>query len=285
MPVGVRGGTSTETPRAARVALRVLLACGLLLPASPVFAAGDVLVVPDPATGVLTITGTDEDEDIEITSAGADDAFVVTGQNGTTVNGLPSVTVAGVSRLIVKMFGGADEVSLYRLRIRSHLNLHGGYGADVLVLDGVQVDGITKVHGGPGDDRVVARDGSRFVRRLMIYTADGNDDIRIEDTHCSNRLLIQAGRGHDEIDLDDSWFENDAEVKADSGNDDLHLDDCEFEEDFTARMSNGRDHVRFEDTDVDDDLELDGGDGDDDELDFRGGNDFDDEVDIWHFED
>lgn len=279
--------TRPQRPRGSVVAAAcwVLALFALLLPARTALALGDVVVVADPLTGRLDVTGGDGDEAIEITSAGPEDSFVIAGQEGTTVNGLPSVTVTGVQRFVVKMGAGSDSVTLTRIRIGSHLNLNGGSGRDALVMDEVTVAGITKVYGGRGDDRIVAKTGSEFRRRLMIYAGDGNDAVRVQDVDCRNRLYVDAGRGHDDVDLVDSDFGEKAEVKGFAGNDDLDVDDCDFDEAFQVRMSDGRDDVRIEDSHFDDDVELDGGDGDDDELDFDGGNHFDRDLEIWGFED
>lgn len=271
--------------RTRRLLVSACAAAGtLLLGASPARAAGDVTAAFDPATGLLEVTGTSGDDDVTVASAGAADAFVVSGGSGTTVNGQPSETFAGVTKLTVRTGVGSDRIKLDRIRLRSKLSLHGGWGADTLILDGVTVGGNAKIHAGPGDDRVTVTGGSDFGRRLLVHTADGNDDISIFESRLDEGVYVDSGRGHDDVDVEDSSFGYHVEIRTKAGNDEVDVDDCEFRRRLEIHMSNGRDDLTIDDTDVEGDLELDGGDGDDDELDFRGHNDFDHDVDIEDFE-
>jgi hypothetical protein len=260
-------------------------AAALLLAAAPARAQGAVVVVADSANAILRVNGGAGDDDIEVTSAGVDDAFVVTGRNGTTVNGQASLTVTGVQRFMFEMRSGSDRVTLTGLRIRSHLTIKCGGGPDYVMINSTQVDGITRVYGGPGDDHFSTNDSAEFVRRLMYYGGDGNDVARIERTWCRNRLYVDMGRGSDSVDLADTDFDDVAEVKTFGGSDDVNVGDCDFEEELRVRMGNGRDHLSIDDCDFEEDADLDGGDGDDDDLDLRGHNHFHEDLDDDNFED
>ncbi|MBL8888523.1 MAG: hypothetical protein JNL67_00995 [Planctomycetaceae bacterium] len=104
---------------------------------------------------LLVVTGDDLANAITISRNIAGDVFV-TGRNGTTINGLPSVRFrqAVLNSVEVLMNGGNDNVVVQNLIINNDLYLNLGDGSDTLLSGSnpTTVGGNLSVEGGMGND-------------------------------------------------------------------------------------------------------------------------------------
>lgn len=147
------------------------------------------------------ITGDDLSNSIVFSAGGvANDHFVVTGVNGTTVNGKSSFSVekypndtAPFSALYIKMGGGNDTVNIAEVGSPLAVSIDLGEGDDRLDVPSPQVAFFRAIdiYAGGGDDKIYL---SNFTvqGRLRIYTGAGTDYAGIS--------TIQALKGFDLVD-------------------------------------------------------------------------------------
>lgn len=164
---------------------------------SPAFSDGTVTVVKSADGERVRITGDDEWNSIEITQTAAAAGFLVVTGSYTTVVGSP-VDLAGVNRIIVRMRGDGDTVSIGGLESgdNPHVNTPG-------------IDWI--VRGNAGGDFIAVTNFT--ARSLTIRGGGGNDFIFMGGT-----LALPGEAG--------VTVEEESEADGGSGNrDEFHLDD------------------------------------------------------------
>jgi hypothetical protein len=255
---------------------RVLLAAGAVsLLGARAFAAGDVLAVKD-AAGQLILTGDALSNSVEVTQGAATGDLVVTGTNGTTVNGGGSASFGGVSGLRAEMGDGDDDLALTGIRLRKALHVNLAAGADALTMSNIRVRGRTGIKGGLGADRVVAANGSVFVGIVGLQTGDGDDVVQFRVATLQHFLRINTGVGDDSLLVEDCEFGRVAPLRVETGDgdDEVELNDNSFHDDVEIDMSGGEDHLVIDDNNFKKDLEASGGGGNDDDLSVRSGNTF-----------
>ena len=157
------------------------LAAGAAIPLfegleSRLMLSGDVTV--SVVAGSLRIKGDAADNDITITGGGG--TFIISGNNGTTVNeGKGPGKFGGVTRDI--------RVWFYE-------------GNDVLKLDGVDVPRDLKVYGGNGDNEVDI-DPSSIGRDVIIRNKEGMDTTTIDDSSVGRHVKIYNKTGGSKVEL------------------------------------------------------------------------------------
>jgi hypothetical protein len=145
--------------------------------------------------------------EIEITKVG-EGSYLITGVDGTTVNGEAAAEVDGVTRNVkFDMRGGSDSVTLDGLDITGNLNATLGRGSDgggLTVTNGT-VGGKMVVKGGGGGDDVTL-DNVAVDDYLVVVLGRGNDSLTLVDV-AARRAQYNGGGGSDLIQMSpgDSW--------------------------------------------------------------------------------
>jgi orotate phosphoribosyltransferase len=279
--------TAWKTMRRTTVAgiVAIVLAVGY---AATAHALGDVAVkVTD--DGKLKVTGDSNGNTVDIVAGVADGDVVVTGLDGTTINGsaLP-LGLGGVVRLSADLAKGDDTLQVSGIVFDDRFAAKLGSGTNSLVVDGVTVKKKAKVEGGADADEVTVRGVSSFNAKLEITTGGGPDDVRVSGATMRNDLVIRTAGGHDTVEILTTCFHSDAALclEMKGGDDRLTLIDDDFEDKVEIELGDGDDDLSVEDCDFDEAVEIDGGD-DHDELDNQGGNSLDlgETIRIRRFED
>jgi hypothetical protein len=241
---------------------------------SRVWALGDVQV--SVAKGKMTILGDEGPNSIQITPGIGTGAFVVTGVDGTAVNGAPSAGVTDVRKLKIEMKTGQDRVEVLSVDVDETLQVKMGKDQDTFLMDGGRVKGNLQVKAGKDGDSVTIRNGARVGGHLTIGTGNKNDTITINNASIGRGMTLTTGAGNDSVVVQFTGFDegDEVEIKTGDGFDDLAFIDVNFEDDVDLELGDGDDDVLVEDCDFDGEIEADGGDGDD-ELDLSGDNSFD----------
>lgn len=184
--------------------------------ASAAFAAGDVAASVD-AAGTLVLTGGDASEDVQVARDSATRELVVTGRNGTTVNGAAAFRAAGVRSLRIDAGAGDDVVAVGGFRLPGGVSASLGDGHDTLTFLRAVVRGKVEIRGGVGDDDVRLEGGCDLVRGGSILTEDGNDRVRIADSVVRGRMQILTGAGDDRVEIHRNGFTEPASLVVRTG--------------------------------------------------------------------
>ena len=129
-----------------------------------------------------------------------DGNVVVTGRDGTTINGSDqSFTVSSRS-------------------IESGINVWLGDGNDSLRLLGVEVTGATVITTGLGDDNVTL-DGTTFGQSVVIGTGGGDDEVSVLMSTISGDLSVYTTTGDDNIRVAESKIGGTLKAFAGDGDD------------------------------------------------------------------
>jgi hypothetical protein len=251
-----------------------LLLALLLLPAN-VLAAGDVTAVV--TDGDLELTGDDAANVFRVAPAGAPQSVIVTGLEGTTVNGgTGALTLNGVISLGLFPGDGDDRMELQLLDLPDRLLAKLGRGNDGLILQDVRVRGrVSRIRGGADRDDITIRGFTQFGERLVIGTGAGPDSVTLTNVGFSRGLRIDTGGSRDAVVLQFCGLAHAEEllVRTGDGEDAVTLLGSNFEDDVKLDLDDGDDDLLVEDCDFDDKFDADGGDGFD-EIDFDGENTF-----------
>jgi hypothetical protein len=240
----------------------------LLLPAAARAAGGVTATFAD---GFLDLSGDDAGNEIRIAPGTPADTLVVTGLEGTTVNGAAAVTASGVRRLRVITSAGDDRVEILRVDLPERLHVRLGGGRDLLLVETSRVRRRVRIVGSAGRDDVVLRAGSRFADRVIVTTGRDADAVTLTNASVGRGLRIDTGAARDSVVLQFSVVDDGAEtlVQTGDGEDDVLLFGMEFEDDVVVDTGDDDDDLVVEDTDLHEDFRFDGG-ADFDELDFDG---------------
>jgi len=238
------------------------------------WALGDVQV--SLTNGKLSIIGDDNPNSIQITAGIGTGAFVVTGLDGTAINGGPAVAVTDANKLTIETNAGQDHVELLDVDIEESLLVKLGSDQDDFLFQGGRVQGKAEVKGGKDGDELTVRGNARIGGKLILTTGKKNDTITVNNTSVGGGLKIGSGGGSDTIIVQFSVFDpgQEALIESGDGRDRVELLETDFEDDFELGLGNGDDSAVVEDCDFDGEIVADGDDGDD-ELDIRGDNSFD----------
>lgn len=183
-----------------------------------VLLAGDVSVFLD--AGRLFVVGDDAANLVQIVGT-PDGAAEVVGLEGTTVNGGAAAFQSGpgLSGLVARMNGGADEASLQGLVLSGNLTFQGhagqdvleivnsavgsfiaetGAGGDVVDLDNLFVSGSAGIETAAGED-VVTIGALAVGRYLHLFTGDGSDMVAARQISSGRLTALATGGGDDQV--------------------------------------------------------------------------------------
>jgi hypothetical protein len=287
-----RLGFFENVPRHAerrRIAMVGIVAIALAVGyAAAAHALGDVAVtVTD--EGKLKVTGDSNGNGVDIAPGAAAGDVVVTGLDGTTINGsaLP-LGLGGVLRLSVDLAKGDDALQVTGIVFDDKFAVNLGSGINSVIVDSVTAKKKATIEGGGDADTVTVRGASGFDAKLEITTGGGPDDVRVSGATMRNDLVVLTAGGHDTAEILTTFFHSDAAlcVEMKGGDDRLTLTGDDFEGKVEIELGDGDDDLSAEDCDFDEAVEIDGGDGDD-EVDNQGGNSFDlgETIRVQRFED
>jgi len=177
--------------------------------------------------GDLKINGDRLGNDITIGAGIGAGQYHVTGNDGTTVNGLLFVVVENVSDdFKIDMRGGDDRVEMSHLTVPDKLKIKTRWGADVVTLDDVIVQGVTNFSGGYRDDELTVL-SSDFYRHVKFEGGRGADWFYSEGSHFHSTVRASGSRGHgDHVEFRNSTFDGWLAVYLGAGGDFFTLDTC-----------------------------------------------------------
>ncbi len=145
------------------------------------------------SNGVLEVVCDAEDNDITISERAAD-VFTVTGNDGTTVNGLQMVMLVGaVDDIVVDMRGGDDLSEVAETDIPGSLTVHGGHGRNEFLLAGSSIG--TWVDVDNKDNGETDFEESYVAGDIWISNKTGFDECKIDDTEVGGSVFIDNGDG------------------------------------------------------------------------------------------
>lgn len=152
--------------------------------------------------GMITIEGSDGDDDIRFTSAGAGNVLLESGDFSQLFQGVRGISINGNA--------GNDMITVATDVVDSRGNsirvmVDGGDGDDVIQTG----NGADMIKGGAGNDTIDARGGND-----RIYGEDGDDEIYGGDGHDN----IMAGEGNNYVDAGEGMNR----ISTGTGNDEIH---------------------------------------------------------------
>lgn len=188
--------------------------------------AGDVAVALEGQ--LLTLRGDNLSNQV-VVAQNAAGTVTISGQNGTTINGLGSVRLLNpqLNQLDIRMEGGDDSVILRGVTVANDLfvdlgagndrlsspqltpvtvgasaTIEGGSGNDVVRLDGFTVREDLMVEGGIGSLNVSLNAGA-VDKLLTIIGDDANDSVSLTGLRVGDALSIETKGGADVVSLTD----------------------------------------------------------------------------------
>ena len=133
--------------------------------------------------GTITLTGDNKSNDITIGRNGFGD-YLITGNNGTTVNGAASVTfVDGHFRNIIAKMGNGDDVLTFAGDGFNSADVEMGNGKDTVNVGPVLFHNFSANSAG----------------NLSIDTGNGEDSVTIDDADVEGNLDVSLGNGPDSL--------------------------------------------------------------------------------------
>jgi hypothetical protein len=129
-------------------------------------------------------------------------AITVSGQNGTLINGLPSVRFAqglGLEKFDVRMEGGEDRVTINRVNVAGDLNVDLGLnvaGRDTLSISNSTFQGNVFAYGGRDLD-TINMTGSTVFGDAIIDLAEGSGRSTLNASTIQGSLTLVGGEGAD----------------------------------------------------------------------------------------
>jgi hypothetical protein len=159
--------------------------------------AGDVAATFD--SGALALAGDAVGNQLLISAGASPGELLITGQNGTTINGTHQQIFSGVTDFTATLGDGDDRLELTAALENTSFSLDGGAGNDILKLSGANLtSGDNYIYGGSGDDTITlvntTIESAYSVLNIEGDTnlegyvgATGNDIIRLNNTHIINQ--------------------------------------------------------------------------------------------------
>ncbi|HYC00612.1 MAG TPA: hypothetical protein VEC57_15870 [Candidatus Limnocylindrales bacterium] len=209
--------------------------------ASGAMAAGNVNV--SVFQGQLTISGDSADNDVTISGTASPSRYLVTGNNGTTVNGMgaPVTTDVANREVFIEMLSGSDTVSIVNATITRTVEITFGNGTNSLSMNNVVMNKNLKLIMGLGTNsinfvdteitepsKITTDDGMDTIEfdnvefRGGIFTKDGNDIVTILNSHHvdpKGKLVVKTGNDQDDIEITNADWEGKMLINAGTGND------------------------------------------------------------------
>ncbi len=201
----------------------------------------------------LRLVGDDADNFVRVDLVG--DNVLLRGENGTTINGGNSFTVAQNTTIVpgsvIGDFGdGDDRVALGAgLSYSGTVHLTMGYGDDQVSLDNSEISADFAVIAGKGTDTIAIREAG-IAGMLLLNTDKGNDTVSLQTVSVDGDLLIDLGKGHDALKLDTVLVGGFTEIKTAAGKDTIVFQDSTLDAMFLS-AGRGADVIEFNDTTAD----------------------------------
>ncbi|MDX1963434.1 MAG: hypothetical protein SFX18_09795 [Pirellulales bacterium] len=223
--------------------------------------AGDVAIALEGT--LLNVTGDNLGNEINITQSDAGNV-TIRGLNGTTVNGLPAVTLLnpGLEKLDIRMGDGNDRVTVGRVSLEGDLNVDLGTGNDFVAV-GARVANNVSIIGDAGSDQAnvnnaiirgdlvvdLGQDAGRVVLNntsvgfnATIITDAGNDVITSNGLIVGGNLSVESKAGNDSVTLiNGSAFA--LGITTDLGDDRVSLSNYSSTEDLNIETGDNNDRV------------------------------------------
>ncbi len=187
---------------------------------------GNVMVTVSEG-GDLKIKGDRLGNNITIGAGIGAGQYNVTGNDGTTVNGLLFVVVENVSDdFKIDMKGGDDVLFMSLLTVPDKLRIKTRWGADLVGVVDVIVQGVANFSGGYRDDQFIVS-GSQFHRHVKFEGGRGADDFGGVSAHFYSTVRASGSRGHgDSVWFTASTFDGWFAAYLGAGDDSFRLTDC-----------------------------------------------------------
>ena len=171
--------------------------------------------------GDLRIVGDAADNSFRVTPGCGVGAFMVTGQDDTTINGDPLASVTGVTDdITITTKDGRDHVELQGITVADDLTIRSGARNDQVEVQGTNVGGECK-----------------------IITGGGDDEVAVQGTTVTDSALIRTGAGTDQLRIDASTFSSTTRVVTGGLTDVMWIYASTFDGELTVRMARGRDYL------------------------------------------
>lgn len=192
--------------------------------------------------GDLRIIGDRRGNSILIERGGTTDTFIVTGRDGTAVNGGLEAILTGVTDdITIRTKGGDDEIKIDSvIGTPDDLIIKTGPGTDVVELVWVIVQGKCKIRTGAGDGAVMASDS--MFNRFDLRGSAGLNEFSFERSHFYGTTKMYTAGFTDFVGVFDSEFRAEVTIKTGSGCDYLTLKNTLTAVGGTAHGSRGTDH-------------------------------------------
>ncbi len=120
--------------------------------------AGDVRLNVNPST--IQIRGSNDSDAIFVTATGTE--LTVAGINGSTVNGKASVTVPLKNNLVIRTFGGPDEVRIDKVKLKGRMIVNTGQADDLVTIYNTTIAGTASVDGSGGSNHLGVDSTNKF---------------------------------------------------------------------------------------------------------------------------
>jgi hypothetical protein len=188
--------------------------------------AGDVMVALEGS--LLTVNGDNLDNQIAITRNVAGDV-VVSGQNGTLVNGLTSFRLVrpSINAVEIRMEDGNDVVTMRNLQVANDMFVDMGAGNDRLTAP--------------------ATNPSTIGANLAIYGSEGNDIVQLNRVTVREDLFVDGGLGSLQASVVDSVIAKAANIVADDLADIITVRNTRVGLDMSIETKGGSDQVNLTD--------------------------------------
>jgi hypothetical protein len=158
-------------------------------------------------SGTLSITGDAAADDIAIVGTANPGEFTITGRSGTTVDGMASVTIPGVTAdLVIDMRDGENVVDLDNVYIARDIVVIGGSGDDLIRLG--QTSPVSPARDltvvcGPGEDVILQPSYHVFVGRdSAVVGALDNDSIVLTGASAQGSISVVTHAGSQNVVFD-----------------------------------------------------------------------------------
>lgn len=169
--------------------------------------------------GQLSVYGDGADNNITVTQSAT--ALTISGQNGTRVNGLASVTFAfpSVVQAEFKMEGGNDTVAISGLRTTlGDITLETMLGNDSVSMSNVQAGSTISVNMEGGDDSFAAI-GATAGADMSVEMGDGTSAVGLVNVRVNGTLVVSTGSGNDGVSLSGVFVGGDLGIITEQGDD------------------------------------------------------------------
>ena len=156
----------------------------------------------------LFINGSSGNDQISIAPQ-AGGKVVVTGLNGTTVNGNASATLNGVLHATtIALRGGNDTVNINGGTYLGSVIVADKAGSNTVNVNNATVTGSLIITAASQDGNTVAVNGGSVVGNFGIYTGNGVDDIDVTGVRVSTAAQVVSGGGSDNVRISGSTVAN-----------------------------------------------------------------------------